>query len=66
MLTSALLSGCAAGSKAVDRKAMPQFPVFPVLSPAFYERAPQEDLGLLLKREWDLTAWREQAEERLK
>jgi hypothetical protein len=66
MLTGALLSGCGAGSRAVEREKLPWFPVFPELSPAFYERAPREDLDRLLQREWDLTAWRRQAEERLK
>ena len=66
MLTGSLLSGCAASSKAVERESLPQFPVFPELSLAFYERAPREDLDRLLKREWDLTAWRRQVEGRLR
>jgi len=36
------------------------------MSPAFYERAPKDDLDRLLKREWDLTVWQRQAAERLK
>jgi hypothetical protein len=66
VLTGTLLSGCGVSSKAVEREKLQQFPVFPELSQAFYELAPREDLDRLLKREWDLTAWRRQAEERLK
>lgn len=58
--------GCGAGSRAAERENLPPFPAFPELSPAFYEQAPRADLDRLLEREWNLTVWRRQAEERLK
>jgi hypothetical protein len=61
-----LLSGCGASSSAVERGKLPPFPVFPELSQAFYERAPKGDLDRLLEREWELSSWRRQAEERLR
>lgn len=61
-----LLTGCGASSKAVEQEKLPPFPAFPEMSPAFYERAPKDDLDRLLKREWDLTVWQRQAAERLK
>ncbi len=66
MLTGVLLSGCGTCSKTIEAGKLPRFPAFPEMSPAFYERAPKDDLDRLLKREWELTAWRRQAEERLK
>ncbi len=59
-----LFSGCGTSSAVSSRDPLPPFPVFPELSPAFYERAPREDLDRLLKREWELTAWKRKAEGR--
>lgn len=64
LLIGMLSSGCGISSGISAREPLPPFPAFPELSPAFYERAPREDLDRLLKREWELTAWQRKAEGR--
>lgn len=58
--------GCGGGRAIKPNVEIPKFPAFPQVSKEFYQKAPKGDLQKLLEREYDLTTWKEQMENRVK